>query len=384
MKWLITFAASVIFCVSCYGECAGAGALKELLGQWFDRLSWSEVDGFTVKVRQEYPPYIFFEHDCYNLLSTDNGLLCLERGKPYYFTLGCGVGQRLRFVDPLTEETNSVVCRAFGRDVPTLYFEQQETSEFGDKPDVSRPFVISAKGEVYDVNRNVKCSFELPFVGLARKSMREESKAKARKDVCTAAQGNIQAGHGDLSQVRGWIEKNLTRISGMTNGMVEVCYFEPDNRCEYYNLFMADPTVSDDYREIVKRKFQQDQQAIIDERRWARLRILNGKVNVECVRVGFKGGEYRLTRFNQDGRAESVLYFTPSDEGLKRAEQKMLFGFDDKEELAFFLHLIDGKGINSFLVREQNDYVESKDEARAKKLMDDAMEYACRFKCEKL
>lgn len=51
----------------------------------------------------------------------------------------------------------------------------------------------------------------------------------------------------------------------MTNGMVEVCYFEPDNRCEYYDLFMADPTVGDDYREIVKRKFQQDQQAGVNE-----------------------------------------------------------------------------------------------------------------------
>ena len=55
------------------------------------------------------------------------------------------------------------------------------------------------------------------------------------------------------------------RIVGMTNGMVYVCYFEPDNRCEYYDLFMADPTVGDDYREIVKRKFQQDQQAGVNE-----------------------------------------------------------------------------------------------------------------------
>ena len=103
---------------------------------------------------------------------------------------------------------------------------------------------------------------------------------------------------------------------------------------------------------------------------------------VESIWVGFKGGAYRLVRFNQDGRAESVLYFTPSDEGLKRTEQKMLYGFDGKEELAFFLHLIDGKGINTFLVREQNDYVEGNEEARAKKLMDEAMNRARLFRCE--
>ena len=166
--------------------------------------------------------------------------------------------------------------------------------------------------------------------------------------------------------------------------MTEVCYFdELKVGFDSYERVMNNLAVSEAVRERLQQSLENDQRDAVDVRRWARLRISNGKVEVESIRVGFKGGAYRLVRFNQDGRAESVLYFTPSDEGLKRTEQKMLYGFDDKEELAFFLHLIDGKGINSFLVREQNDYVESKDEARAKKLMDEAMDRARLFRCEK-
>lgn len=378
MKRLIVFVVLFVDCVFCYGE-VDANLLGSQLRMWIDELTWTEGDGFFVAIRKEVPPYIFFEGDFHNKIPTDNGVLRLKRGKRYLLTLGRGVFQRLRYVDPLTEATNSVVYSAFGPDVPLLYFEHSERVTRDEDP-VPQAYVISAYGEVYDVTQQAKGSFKLPYVGPVRKSMFE----KVKEDVCDSAKSNVEGVRADLNQVRGWVTDNHDKIAGVTNVVTEVCYFD-ELKVDFdsYERVINNPAVSEAVRERLQQSLKNDQRDAVDVRRWARLRISNEKVEVESIRVGFKGGVYRLARFNQDGRAESVLYFTPRDEGLKRAEQKMLYGFDDKEELVFFLHLIDGKGINSFLVREQNGYVESKDEARAKKLIDEVMMYAHLFRCEK-
>lgn len=341
---------------------------EDLLSVWFDRLSWSVGEGFSVTINRENPPgHIQLDGNSYEDLTTDKGVLRLERGKCYFITGGRAGGQRLKYVDPNVEPTNSVAYSVFGREESLLYFEQINVCEL--EPEASlkrRAYVVSANGAVYDVERREKRNFALPFVAPRRMPIEDREKQSIRR----VAQNNLCLVRKAYGEVATWALRNSEMMSignGVTN---EVCYNEFGNpNAESYRLVLKNPNLKPEFRALVESRLIEDHS---DRDDWALVVRQDNGVKIVAVNEGLWSGLLRYSWFSESGKVEAIMQSNTFDE-------QSFYSYDGEGNLQEYIAIVKGKA-KSFWVRENGDYVECKDEARAKKLIDDAMARSRQFK----
>lgn len=354
MKHIVLLATLLALNVICLGS-EGNRPFEDVLFVWIDKLSWSEMEGYSLTLVKRNTPFVFLGGEVLDEGKTGGSAFCLERGKEYVLTDGNYRSQLLRFVDPATESTNSIASRVFGLGVPVLYFIHEEQTNRHVKA-VSRSYVISADGVVYDVENGTTRKITLPLEVPKRLS---DEECALRYFLDTAHSERTDAQRRMEGARRGLVHLSSGPLK-MAIGTNVVCYSASrgqtaDDIRRMLKTGALSPFMEETLREL-------ETHPMPESSKWALVVKSESNSKIVSIIEYLSSGDDEWTHFHDNGCVDTILYRS-DDGGL------IFYKYDEAGRVNWKIRFRNGR-IVGFWSLKGGVYIQDKDDSLARLLLE--------------